>query len=273
MLSSTYFTYFDNLENFQFLLDYLNSAKNYKINENIFIIIPSYELFNSIYSILELYNKDLTLKYFILENSISIEKIEKNSLKFYSVSYFLFNSKNNYEYFIDCKLPCLFNKFIKINELTSNNTNNTLFTIKKTLINYNSYTCKLPLIAKKILDSKLNNMDFDFLHINIYSSYFLNLFFKENKYEQNNVLIQTNKFILNIDDNNFELDNSLNIIKKNDNNFYYFYIFFLIINNQVSIYNLSNNLNLPEYFYLFNNENLSIVFNFFPFLKYHFIIF
>ncbi len=63
---------------------------------------------------------------------------------------------------------------------------------------------------------------------------------------------------------------------ENDNflpNFYYFYIFFLIINNQLSIYNLSSQLNLPDFFYLFTNESILKIFNYFPFFKNYFIIF
>ncbi len=267
MNTSTYFTYFDNLDKTENLINFLDSAKKNNIFENIFLIFPNLNIYNSIYmNIDNNYNK-LNLKYFILENIINIENITFSELKFYSLSYFLFFSKNNYKYFIDCKLPCIFNKSLQINDLISNNNLNTLYTIKKTSNNYNIYIKNLPIIAQKILNSKLNNMDFDYLHINIYSSYFLNLFFKENKYDHINIIQQTNKFISFIDnDNKIENDNFLP-------NFYYFYIFFLIINNQLSIYNLSSQLNLPDFFYLFTNESILKIFNYFPFFKNYFIIF
>ncbi len=257
-----YLTYFDSIDSLQDLINLLNSYKKENIQEPFYIIIPTSELYNSIYILLNNQYYEEKIYFFIFENYSLNNNIEPNYYYFYSFIYFLFYNKDNYDYFIECKLPCIFHKNIKeyINDITNNLY--TLYTINKSNIEYDIYNKNTPSLVKKIIDLKLNKMDFDFLHTRIYSSYFLNLFFKENKFDFNNIINQSKKIIQLCD-----LYSDFKPI------FYYFYIFFLIVNNQIKVYDISSSLNLPEYFYQFNNQSLNQVFKYFPHFKYHFYIY
>ncbi len=275
---SIYFVYFDSLNNLPDLISFLNSHSRFNISNFIYILIPSFQLYHSIYTLLNQYP---FISFFVLENILDLNKIEQinkelNYYSFFTISSFLYLSKNKFENLIECKLPCLFHKKLNINDLINNN--HTLYTISKSKIDLKLYQNKLTSISKKLLDMKLENMDFDFLHIRIYSSYFLNLFFQENKFNSTNIFQQNSKLLQLYLSPSFHNDISFENTNKEYNNilipnFYIFYIFFLVINNQLSIYNLSSNLHLPEYFYLFNNDCLNKIFNFLPFFKSFFIIF
>lgn len=248
--NNSYFTFLLNKCELKEILKLFNSMIQNKINDKIYILIPSYHLYNQIYSSINIFIQ-INYQFFILEDFIltNFNELNQNFYKEYLLIYFLFlKGVSNSFNLIELKKNYVFKNQIDINLLIENYQKyNTLYTISNyNHINYNSYLKKFTLNSQKNILSKLNN-NFDFFNLNsiIYSSQNLIYFFNEHNINYENI--------------NTIIPKLLNLQKEPESklNFYILYNIFLLLNNKILFYNISSSFNLPNNFSDFNDSQFN----------------